>query len=223
MSALPDLAADSAPTRIATVRDAASELARCKVAADVIADHEKTVRSWLLQRALDTKEAEGASPRWQVSDDDGRKLASVSLSDPEPKAKITDRVLFAGWAEAQRWTVRWEDHVEVRDHATVAAALASFEDGDIDAGEFADLVRPALEPQEHPVLPESCADDVLADSHLHADGSLVDPTTGEVIPGIGWKFRSRPTLSVRLDSSAKKREVKRLASRLPDVDGGDES
>lgn len=207
-----------ADTTIANVSDAAHELARCRIARDVIDEHEGAVRKWLLQRALDTKEAEGASPRYAVTDDGGRKLANVSLSEPEPKPKVTDEVSLAVWAEVQGADVRWTRECQVTDHDGLADLMENLHE----TGESAPLaaIQACVDVLELPALPESYPADLIAACDLHDSGALIDPATGEVVPGIEWELRSKPTLSVRVDKDARLRQTKALRQRLPKIEGG---
>jgi len=78
----------------------AREEATLKALADVVTDRLKAVRAET-QAALD--EAEGQSGTRQVAAKlpDGTSVATLSLTDPKPEAKVTDADAFQAWVMAE--------------------------------------------------------------------------------------------------------------------------
>lgn len=78
------------------LRELAREEATLKALADVVTDRLKAVRAET-QAALDTAEQETGTRQVAASLVDGTAVATISLTDPKPEAKVTDADAFQAW------------------------------------------------------------------------------------------------------------------------------
>ncbi|MFF3398282.1 hypothetical protein ACFYW6_07185 [Streptomyces sp. NPDC002659] len=78
------------------LRDLALEEATLKALADKVSDRLKAVRVEL-QQGLDTAEKETGTRQIAAALPDGTPVATLSLTDPKPEAKVTDSDAFMAW------------------------------------------------------------------------------------------------------------------------------
>ncbi|MFE3169294.1 hypothetical protein [Streptomyces sp. NPDC059224] len=74
----------------------AREEATLKALADAVTDRLKQVRAET-QAALDTAEEQTGTRQVAAKLDDGTPIATISLTDPKPEAKVTDAEAFQAW------------------------------------------------------------------------------------------------------------------------------
>lgn len=79
-----------------SLRDLALEEATLKALADLVKDRLTAVRSEL-QSGLDTAEQESGTRQIGAQLPDGTPVATLSLTDPKPEAKVTDLDAFTAW------------------------------------------------------------------------------------------------------------------------------
>lgn len=81
---------------MSNLRELAREEATLKALADVVADRLKQVRADT-QAALDTADQETGTRQIAALLADGTPIATISLTDPKPEAKLTDAEAFQAW------------------------------------------------------------------------------------------------------------------------------
>lgn len=81
---------------MSNLRELACEEATLKALADVVADRLKAVRAET-QAALDTAEEQTGTRQVAASLPDGTPIATISLTDPKPEAKVTNAEAFQAW------------------------------------------------------------------------------------------------------------------------------
>lgn len=79
-----------------SLRDLALEEATLKALADLVKERLTAVRSEL-QSGLDTAEKEAGTRQIAAALPDGTTVATLSLTDPNPEAKVTDTATFKAW------------------------------------------------------------------------------------------------------------------------------
>lgn len=82
-----------------SLRDLALEEATLKALADLVKDRLAAVRTEL-QTGLDTAEKEAGTRQIAAKLPDGTTVATLSLTDPNPEAKVTDSDAFKAWVMA---------------------------------------------------------------------------------------------------------------------------
>lgn len=81
---------------MSNLRELAREEATLKALADVVTDRLKAVRAET-QAALDSAEQETGTRQVAAQLLDGKSVATISLTDPKPEAKVTDADAFKAW------------------------------------------------------------------------------------------------------------------------------
>lgn len=81
---------------MSNLRELALEEATLKALADVITDRLKTIRSQT-QSGLDEAEQQTGTRQIVAKLPDGTSIATLSLTDPKPEARITDAEAFQAW------------------------------------------------------------------------------------------------------------------------------
>lgn len=202
--------------RTATVGDLAYSAAALTVLGDLVDDYRQAIR----RRLGDTLDAErerlGAAPSVKTNG------IAATLTDPQPKASVSDRERFGSWVvETDAAPYATRRVVELRDEEAAADALALLRDAlatdaDVEAAAL-DVFRFAM-PGEAVVVEESALDDLVASGRAAVvdDATLVDTETGEAIPGTRVSRGAR-RVQVR-PSSARRAALRRelvSALRLP--------
>jgi hypothetical protein len=113
----------------------AREEATLKALADVVTDRLKAVRAET-QAALDDAEQQTGTRQVAAKLPDGTAVATLSLTDPKPEAKITDAEAFKAWVMAE-----FPGEVERRFVAEVRAAFVDKVLGEMTAAGVARLVN----------------------------------------------------------------------------------
>lgn len=141
----------------------------------------------------------------------------ASLTDPQPKPRVTDSDEFGAW-----WVEQDLDHsirfaVEVTDHGRAASAVGALNGDDPERHNYltpADAVNvllSCLAVRTEVILPENAVDSLTESGRCVAtDDGLVDLTTGEPVPGVSC-FRAKQVLSVTPDKASKKRNERIVA------------
>jgi hypothetical protein len=81
---------------MSNLRELAREEATLKALADVVTDRLKAIRAET-QAALDAAEEQTGTRQVAASLPDGTPVATISLTDPKPEAKVTDLEAFKAW------------------------------------------------------------------------------------------------------------------------------
>lgn len=81
---------------MSNLRELAREEATLKALVDVVTERLKTVRTET-QAALDTAEQETGTRQVAAQLKDGLSVATISLTDPKPEAKVIDADAFQAW------------------------------------------------------------------------------------------------------------------------------
>lgn len=151
----------------------------------------------------------------------------ATLSDPQPKPYITDEAELATWlAEHTDLDVQVVERVEVIDQARAVECLRSMTEDAWDADQAADaLIHDCLKVVAEYRLPEKVLDTLVESGRVVAhDNGLVDPATGDLVPGVECR-RAKATMSVVPSKQAKARDRSIVASffglpaELPDGGG----
>jgi hypothetical protein len=103
---------------MSNLRELAAEEATLKALADVVNDRLKAVRAQT-QAALDIAEQETGTRQVAAGLHDGTSVATISLTDPKPEAKVTDLAAFQAWVMEA-----FPGEIERRFVAEVRAAFA---------------------------------------------------------------------------------------------------
>jgi hypothetical protein len=101
-----------------SLRDLALEEATLKALADMVKDRLTAVRSEL-QSGLDAAEKESGTRQIAAALPDGTPVATLSLTDPKPEARITDPDAFKAWVMKE-----YDGEIERRFVAEVRGAFA---------------------------------------------------------------------------------------------------
>jgi hypothetical protein len=118
-----------------TLPELAAEEATLKALADVVNDRLKAVRA-ATQTALDEAEKQTGTRQVAAKLPDGTPVATLSLTDPKPEAKITDGEAFKTWVMAE-----FPGEVERRFVAEVRPAFVDKVLGEMTAAGVARLVN----------------------------------------------------------------------------------
>lgn len=204
---------------IPTVEEAIREVGRIKAAEDLLSEHDKTVRA-VLQEAADAHRAAGRETAWS------EKLKGVGhayVTQPDPRPSIDDRDAFAAWAQA---------HAAGRCQTVPRVDAAQLEqllrEGNVALRALLEELSPTLVRDEI-LVEEGLAQDVLDGATLAGaedpdalEGKVVDPETGEVIPGLTWR-RGKGSLTVKPDAAYRRAQLEALRAQLaPALEAGDE-
>ncbi|MEU6229951.1 hypothetical protein [Streptomyces sp. NPDC047042] len=84
---------------MSNLRELAREEATLKALADAVTERLKAVRAET-QGALDSAEQETGTRQVAATLPDGTPIATISLTDPKPEAKVTDTDAFQAWVMA---------------------------------------------------------------------------------------------------------------------------
>lgn len=191
----------------ATVEDALREVGRIKAFADVLGEHENRVRE-VFTEAANAHVAAGRETAWS------EKLKGVGqayVTEPEATGRVVDRDAFALWASEHAagrcQTVKRVNARELERLADANPLVAEYLD---ELGVLSDET----------LVAEDLADEVIAgatmdgvDDPTATEGKIINPETGEVIPGLGWR-RGTPTLTVKPDKKYRDGIAEELRSRL---------
>lgn len=218
-----------------TVRDAIELRARLDALERWIKARKGEVAGWLDVKADAVEADTGAAANWPVAG-----LGRAYRTDPQPKARVSDREAFATWYASQ-WPSQVEGvvGVEVVDHHAASRALAHLQAvaGDlrpsmvptvsVDTAALRDIVD-GLRVVTDTVLPEGAVD-WLTDvkGPRREDGTarfafvpiedghlLIDLATGEDVPGVTVSVGT-PTVTVKVDTPRKAELDAQLAALLP--------
>lgn len=131
----------------------------------------------------------------------------ATVSDPQPRPHVTDEAAFVTWLlEHTDVDVQTVERVEVVDQGI---ALQVLYDSDDPPHEW---VHKAFRVVTEYRLPEKVLDTLVESGRCIAkDAGLIDPTTGETVPGVECS-RAASTLSVTPSKQAKARDRAIVAS-----------
>ncbi|MFA9432914.1 MULTISPECIES: hypothetical protein [unclassified Egicoccus] len=147
----------------------------------------------------------------------------ATLTDPQPRPRIADQDAFDAWWAAQGLEHEVRETLDIDNHAFrwimamreqfAADAPESGADYAIPADEFHNLIFGAITPSLERVLPAKPLDHLIESGRAVIRGNrddgyvLLDPSTGEAIPGVDVDPPSKPVLQVVPDKQAKARDA----------------
>lgn len=144
----------------------------------------------------------------------------ATLTDPQPKPRITDQDAFAAWWVEQGFEHTTREYVEVTDHAVAAAILRAVEDRAFgsdpnDAANGLVELAGCLTVRREVLLPANplgqlvksgrCIVRGKGDGHDEPWWDFMDVETGELVPGVDVTPPADPVLQVTPDKDAKAR------------------
>lgn len=201
MSAVEIVTSDT--PRIVTVRDALQELLHVAAARDILKEHETSVKAFLHDEADRVEKETGTAANF-----DAKGVGRAYVTQPSLKPRVTDKKRVEEYAEQA-------GEGEPRQTLDSSALQHDLDTGQVPAELIQSLAEAGYVRTEW-VLPEGWLDDLVAECEL-IDGVLVHTGTGEVVEGVELVAASRPTLTFRADSPARKRLVSRYSSRVAEL------
>lgn len=181
---------DQPSVQTPTVAGALNHLARIAAIKDLVAEREAELRAFISAEADRVHAATGTAPRFASK---GTGIAYIT--EPSARVVVTDDAAWGRWAREHH-----PDRVLHRKAIDATKLWATLEQ----LPELDDLLRRhSIVFEEN--LPEAMLEDEVAERFGHnASGAVCDPGTGELLPLVVTRG-SRPTLTIRIDRSARER------------------